>query len=75
MMNITDLAHIADIVAAIGIIGSMIFVGLQVRQSTRSIQSSTLQQHADLWQKFYASLSDPRVATIFAKGSTGRDLE
>jgi hypothetical protein len=27
MMNITDLAHIADIVAAIGVIGSMIFVG------------------------------------------------
>jgi hypothetical protein len=82
MMNITDLAHIADIVAAIGVIGSMIFVGVQVRQSTRSIQSSTLQQQAnqwakytDLWQKAYAVLFDPRVATIFAKGSAGRDLE
>jgi hypothetical protein len=82
MMNITDLAHIADIVAAIGVIGSMIFVGVQVRQSTRSIRSSTLQQQAnqwakytDLWVKGYASLSDPRSAAIFAKGSTGRDLE
>jgi hypothetical protein len=82
MMNITDLAHIADIVAAIGVIGSMIFVGVQVRQSTRSIRSSTLQQQAnqwalytDRWQKAYAVLFDPRVAAIFAKGSAGRDLK
>jgi hypothetical protein len=82
MMNITDLAHIADIVAAIGVIGSMIFVGVQVRQSTRSIRSATLQQqanqwqeYADLWQKAYAVLSDPRIATILAKGAAGRDLE
>jgi len=81
-MNITDLAHIADIVAAIGVIGSMIFVGVQVRQSTRSIRSATLQQQAnewrgysDLWYKFYVAVSDPKVATIFAKGSAGRDLE
>jgi len=82
MMNITDLAHIADIVAAIGVIGSMIFVGVQVRQSTRSIRSATLQQqanqwhvYADLWQKLYEFLSDPKVATTLAKGSAGRDLE
>ena len=82
MMNITDIAHIADIVAAIGVIGSMIFVGVQVRQSTRSIRSSTIQQQAnqlanytDRWQKAYAVLFDPRAATIFAKGSAGRDLE
>jgi hypothetical protein len=82
MMNITDLAHIADIVAAIGVIGSMIFVGVQVRQSTRSIRSSTLQQqanqwqqYADLWQKHYAALSDPKVAATFFKALAGRDLE
>jgi hypothetical protein len=75
MMNITDLAHIADIVAAIGVIGSMIFVGVQVRQSTRSIRSATLQQQADLWKKYYEFVSDPKVATTLAKGSAGRDLE
>jgi hypothetical protein len=82
MMNITDLAHIADIVAAIGVIGSMIFVGVQVRQSTRSIRSSTLQQqanqlqqYAEQWQKYYASLSDPKVAATFAKALAGRDLD
>lgn len=75
MMDITDLAHIADIVAAIGVIGSMIFVGVQVRQSTRSVRSSTIQQQADHWQKFYALLSDPKFAATFAKGSAGRDLE
>jgi hypothetical protein len=82
MMNITDLAHIADIVAAIGVIGSMIFVGVQVRQSTRSMRSSTIQQqanqwqeYADLWQKYYAVLSDPKEATTFGKALAGRDLE
>jgi hypothetical protein len=81
-MNITDLAHIADIVAAIGVIGSMIFVGVQVRQSTRSIRSSTLQQqanqwqqYADLWQKHFVALSDPKVAATFFKALAGRDLE
>ena len=42
MMNITDLAHIADIVAAIGVIGSMIFVGVQVRQSTRPFNNKPI---------------------------------
>jgi hypothetical protein len=82
MMNVTDLAHIADIVAAIGVIGSMIFVGVQVRQSTQSIRSSTLQQqanqlqqYAEQWQKIYAVLSDQKVATAFAKALAGRDLD
>src|SRR5262245_21995704 len=82
MINIADLAHIAEIVAAIGVIGSMIFVGVQVRQSTRSIRSATLQQqanqwhgYADLWKQYYEFVSDPKVATTLAKGSAGRDLE
>ena len=73
-MNITDFAHIADIVAAIGVIGSMIFVGVQVRQSTRSIRSSSLQQqanqvqqYAEQWQKAYAYISDPKVPPLFPK--------
>jgi hypothetical protein len=82
MMNITDFAHIADIVAAIGVIGSMIFVGVQVRQSTRSIRSSSLQQqanqiqqYAEQWQKAYAYISDPKVAATFPKALAGHDLD
>jgi len=82
MMNITDLAHIADIVAAIGVIGSMIFVGVQVRQSTQSIRSATLQQQANQrdkyaseWERAYAILSDPKVVSTFPKALAGRDLE
>jgi len=75
MMTIADLAHIADILAAVGIIGSMIFVGVQLRQSTRSVRSSTLQQNTDHWQNYYALLSDPKFAATFAKGSAGHDLE
>ena len=81
-MNITDLAHIADIVAAIGVMGSMIFVGVQVHQSTRSIRASILQQqagqwqrYAEWWQQLFTNLSDPKIATTFYKGVAGRDLE
>jgi len=75
MMTVADLAHIADIVAAIGIIGSMIFVGVQSRQNTRSVRSSALQQNTDHWQSYYALLADPKFAGTFAKGSAGHDLE
>ena len=75
MVTIADLAHIADIIAAIGIIGSMLFVGVQLRQNTRSVRSSTLQQNTDHWQNYYALLSDPKFAATFAKGSSGHDLE
>jgi hypothetical protein len=75
MITVADLAHIADIVAAIGIIGSMIFVGVQLRQNTRSVRSSALQQNTDHWQNYYAFLADPKFAATFAKGSAGHDLE
>ena len=74
-MTIADLAHIADIAAAIGIIGSMIFVGVQLRQNTRTVRSSTLQQNTDHWQSYHALLADPKFVATFAKGSRGNDLE
>ena len=74
-MNITDLAHTADIVAAIGVIGSMIFVGIQVRASTLQQQAGQWQRYAEWWHTLLTRLSDPKIATTFAKGSAGRDLE
>jgi hypothetical protein len=75
-MTLEDIAHLGEILGGIGVLGSLIFVGLQVRQNTQSVRSSTLQLNADYWLNYFSMIADPKFSTIYAKGSLGQaDLE
>jgi len=45
--NLTELAHVAEITAAIAVIVSLIYVGQQVRENTAAIRSATMQAVAN----------------------------
>ncbi len=72
-MTLSDLANLAQIFIALAVVGSLIFVGLEIRQNTKSARSSTLQLNADHWLNYFAIISDPKFIDIYAKGSLGSD--
>ncbi|MBT8433010.1 MAG: hypothetical protein KJN95_00020 [Gammaproteobacteria bacterium] len=45
--NLAELAHVAEITAAIAVIISLIYVGQQVRENTAAIRSATMQAVAN----------------------------
>jgi len=75
ILTLSDAANIGQVFAALGVILSLIFIGWQVRQNTKSLRSSTLQRNTDLWFGWFALVADPRFAVVYAKGSSGRDLD
>ncbi len=68
-MNLSYLANIADILAALGVIASLVFVGMQVRRNTletRITNHQILSQRAIEWaENISANL---QVAEIYNKG-------
>ena len=70
-MTLSDLANIGQVVGALAVVGSLIFVGLQVRQNTKSNQASALQLNADYWLNYMTALADPRLGKLYAMGASG----
>lgn len=69
---------IGEIIAAVGVIGSMLFVGVQIRQNTASVRGATLQAIADAYTGFIQTNSlDPtyrEVERLVFLGATPKDL-
>lgn len=75
-MNWTALGAIGELFGAIGVMVSIIYLAVQVRQNTASQRASTSQALADS-SLAYSSLlgSDPKVALLTARGLAGEPLE
>lgn len=71
-MTLVDLANIGQVVGAIGVIASMIFVGLQVRQNTKATRATALQMNADYWLSYFTMLADRQFSEVYSKGALGR---
>lgn len=68
-MNLNYLANIADILAALGVIASLVFVGMQVRRNTletRITNHQILSQRAIEWAENVSA--NQQVAEIYNKG-------
>jgi hypothetical protein len=68
-MNLTDLANIGQIVGAIGVIVSLVYVGYQIRQNTSVVRSSaaqTVHEHFAKWYQMVAA--DAELSRITATG-------
>jgi hypothetical protein len=75
VMTLEEIAHVGEIIGGIGVLGSLIFVGLQVRQNTQTVRASTLQQNTSYWTNFITTLAHPQFVTAYGKGMAGRDLD
>jgi hypothetical protein len=47
-MTLTDLAGVADLLAALGVIASLIYVGYQVKETRKAVRAATAQARTDL---------------------------
>ncbi|GAB5480625.1 MAG: hypothetical protein Pars92KO_03820 [Parasphingorhabdus sp.] len=71
-MTLEDFYFISQIAAAVGIMASLIFVGLQVRQSTRQAKADAVQAVHDNLSAWYMSAADtPFKAEAGFKGLHG----
>ncbi len=71
-MTLVDLANIGQVVGALAVIASLIFVGLQVRQNTKATRATALQMNADYWLTYFTMLADKQFSEVYSKGALGR---
>jgi hypothetical protein len=71
-MTLSDLANIAEIVGAIAVVVSLVYVAIQVRQNTESVRSATLQANTALWSTLLSGLAEPGIVEAYATGLSGR---
>ncbi len=73
-MTLEELAYLSQIVGVAGLLASLIFVGLQIRQNTKALKATS---HHAITDSFNAInnliLSDPKVARIWRLACAGSD--
>jgi len=71
-MPLDQLANLAEISAAALLIVSLIYVGLQVRQSTKAAYSATNQAHAEVTQGYVGLINaSNNLADVLHQGARG----
>jgi len=68
-MSLNDLANLGQIIGAIAVVISLIYVALQIRQNTNAVRSATAQtvhEHFANWYRLVAA--DGELARIVANG-------
>jgi hypothetical protein len=71
-MTLADLANLGQIVGSVAVVASLIFVGLQVHQSTKASKATVLQMNADYWLTYFTLLADSKFGDVYSKGALGR---
>ena len=68
-MSLEDLGNIGEFVAAVGVIISLIYLALQIRQNTASIRTSTQHQLASVFAAANVIMgSSPDAAWVYLRG-------
>jgi hypothetical protein len=68
-MSLEQWSYLAQIIGAIAVVASLVFVGVQLRQNTKAILTQTSQTHSALYHSIIAGLSENgEVARIWRVG-------
>jgi hypothetical protein len=69
-MTFDDLGNLGEFVAAIGVIVSLVYVAIQVRQNTRALRSSAIRElQAEVRQNAFALANDEALARIWRQAN------
>ena len=69
MTNLESLANLGEIISAIAVVVSLVYLAVQVRQNTRAQQTENFSRALDRIAAMQATLSqDPAMSVIFSKG-------
>jgi hypothetical protein len=69
-MTLEDTYFISQIIAAVAIVASLVFVGLQLRQSDKTQRAAMHQARADRIINVFQQLAQPHMAAAFAKATS-----
>ena len=70
-MTLSDLGAIGELVGGIAVIASLVYVGLQIRQSTAASQTATQQAFSKQFSDVSLILADAAVSDVFVRGLEG----
>ena len=71
-MNWEAMGATGEVIGAVGVIISILYLAVQVRSNTRSLKASTFQAACDASARISLALgSDPQVALVWQKGLAG----
>lgn len=65
-MNLTDLANIGQVIGAIAVLISLIYVALQIRQNTNAVRAATAQSVHEHFANWYNSFACDASLSQFA---------
>ena len=72
--KLADSASIAEIIGAVAIVVSLVYVGIQVNDSTRAVRSATANETSAAMSAWYMSVgADEQASRIFFDGMTNPD--
>ena len=69
-MDLEALANIGELIAGIGVIASLIFLSIQIRQNTKSVDSAAYQETTKIFQQLQVlPATDPDLAELLLKAT------
>ena len=71
-MTLSELANIGEFLGGMAVIASLVYLAIQIRQNTKTVRGTTLQQNTDFWGDLFLQLADPGLTQVFAVGMPGR---
>jgi len=76
MMNWEALQAVAEIVAATGVLVSLVYLASQIRHNTASLQAGTVSRVAEHWSGLRRAIwSDPEVAALYLLAVSGQPID
>ena len=74
MMSLDDLGNVGEFLGALGVIASLIYLGIQIRQNTRSVRASTFHGAASRAADLTRAIAEGKeLAHIYRRGMVGLD--
>jgi hypothetical protein len=72
--KLTEWAHVAEIIGAVAIIISLLYVSIQMKDTTRAIKSTATNDAATAMQAWYLTVGgDEQTSRVFYNGMTAPD--
>ena len=75
MITLQDLGNLGEILGAVGVVVSLLYLAIQIRQNTRSVRASTYQAFSESFGDFRNLLiGNERLGAIWLKGLHSRSV-
>src|SRR5580765_2019544 len=71
LMSLSDFASVGNIIGALAVVVSLIYLGLQIRQNTRHAQAVIQQSRSGLLCEHSMRIADSRALDPFMRGMAG----